>query len=451
MAEFSKYPAHSIGRLFLHNNRYGDDGVTHSNESIDPTRTYNNYNLKKGTVTDVQNRLSTLFKVKTTNESTIIGEMIVTLPKDVRSEDERDFFQAVFDFYCGDFREENIMNAVIHKDEKTPHIHIDFVPVLQGVPTFNGNRAKKALEDWKQSHNGEMPTERLCCKSLITREYLRMMHPRLSAFVKESIGYEVGILNGATANGNKTVQQLKLETLKKEVAELENQKERLADDVKNVLSLVQQFKLSENDFGLYPLIQKVADLENQNKVLKEIIARQGYTWKSEDLKAIQAKKYVPSVSATVNVYSGSLVNAEIEDNAVVVIELPNKVQRALPQQGLIDRDFDLARQIRMLQMLPEDSPPVIVRPARTSKRTYVFVKTDNTNQTVTNLFLLERRLRELDLTNRKVYMDRMDTDIYDFAKSILEKEQIKSVYFTNEQNSESKTKESYEHVIQENE
>ena len=40
MAEISKYKAHAVGRLFLHNLRKEDDGVTHSNEYIDPERTH---------------------------------------------------------------------------------------------------------------------------------------------------------------------------------------------------------------------------------------------------------------------------------------------------------------------------------------------------------------------------------------------------------------------------
>ena len=47
MAEFSKYHYHSVGSLFLHNNREQDDGVVHSNKEIDNSRTYLNYHFKK--------------------------------------------------------------------------------------------------------------------------------------------------------------------------------------------------------------------------------------------------------------------------------------------------------------------------------------------------------------------------------------------------------------------
>lgn len=68
MAQFSKYSPASIGRLFLHNNRMQNDGVVHSNESIDNERTYQNYHFKKGTPEDVKERLSEVFIAK--NETT---------------------------------------------------------------------------------------------------------------------------------------------------------------------------------------------------------------------------------------------------------------------------------------------------------------------------------------------------------------------------------------------
>ena len=138
MAEFSKYKAFSVGMLFTHNNRQKDDGIIHSNENIDNERTVYNYHLKKGSVEDVKKRLSEIYVGRKRKDAVVLGEMIVTLPKDVKKEDERDFFLSVFEFYCAEFGEKNIINAVVHKDEIQPHIHIDFVPVVEGI--FNKDR-----------------------------------------------------------------------------------------------------------------------------------------------------------------------------------------------------------------------------------------------------------------------------------------------------------------------
>lgn len=47
MAAFAKYKRDAAGRLLLHNNRAGDDGVTHENEEIDSERTHLNYYSKR--------------------------------------------------------------------------------------------------------------------------------------------------------------------------------------------------------------------------------------------------------------------------------------------------------------------------------------------------------------------------------------------------------------------
>lgn len=423
MAEFSKYGATSVGRLFLHNNRMSNDGVTHSNESIDKERTIYNYHLKRGSVSDVQKRLDEVFSQKRSN-ATVLGEIIVTLPQNVKASDERDFFQAVYDFYAQDFGEENIMNAVVHKDEKTPHLHLDFIPVVKmnGVPEMGRNH----YQDWIDEH-GEEPTEKLCCREKITRAYLSSMHHRLSDFVTEYLGYETAILNGATVNGNRTVLQLKADSLKKEIEEMERQKKHLGNEINSMLTVAKKHGIEKEDVGLYPLMQKIEDLANQNAVLRNIITRQSYPWKREDLEAIQAKKYVPSKSLPVSVFDGSLVDAEIDKNAVVIIELPNEVPRPLPQRKLIESDGDLERQARFVQ---SSTKAVMCRQSRTSERIYIFVKTDNTEQTMLNLLQMEKQLRELDLKNRRVYMDRIANDTFDFARSVLSQNGAETLYFT---------------------
>lgn len=444
MAEFSKYGAYSVGRLLLHNNRVENDGVQHSNESIDGSRTFYNYHFKKGTVADIQGRLSELFAIKKTG-TTVLGEMIVTLPKDVKKEDEREFFQAVYDFYCGDFGEENIMNAVVHKDEKQPHIHIDFIPVLKGEPHYTSVQGIRAIEEWKNTHGGSPPAERICCKDLITRKYLLEMHSRLSDYVKDYLGYEVEIQNGATVNGNRTVMQLKADTLKENIRRMENQQRHLNGDINAMLTLAKNNGIGESDIGLYPLLQKIEDLEHQNAVLRDIITRQGYAWKKEDLLAMQEKKYTSAKSIPVNVYDGSLVDVSIENNAVVVIELPDQIPRSSPQRKLMESDADLERQSKFVQ---SSAKQVMTRQSRVSDKIYLFIKTDSTKQTMENLLLMERQLRELDLRNRKVYMDRMETDAYDLARSILVKNQIETLYFTGRETVE-KSKGSEQSISQE--
>ncbi len=428
MADFSKYGATSVGRLFLHNNRMSGDGVHHSNESIDDERTVYNYHLKQGSVSDVQKRLSEIYTLKK-NNATILGEMVVTLPADVPREDERDFFEAVYDFYAQDLGEENIMNAVVHKDEKTPHLHLDFVPVVPMEETAETVKyAKDRYQEWIDTH-GHEPKEKLCCKDKISRSYMETMHQRLSDFVEERLGYRTGILNGATINGNRSVLQLKADTLRQEVEKLERQREHLGKEIQSMLTLAKNNGMSKDDVGLYPLMQKIEDLAHQNAVLKNVITRQGYSWKREELEDLKSKKYTPSKSVSVNIYDGKLIDADIDKNAILVIELPDKVSRPSPQKLLIEQDGDLERQAAFVS---SSAKQVMCRQSRVSDRIYLFVKTDTTQQTMENLLLLEKQLRELGEARkgRRIFMERISNDDYDVARNVLMKNDFEALYFT---------------------
>lgn len=321
MANFAKYTAYTVAKLLDHNNRLPDENRERANEDIDYERTMLNYHFKKGDVSDVKKRLSEVLVLKV-DRSVVIGEMIVTLPKNVKSEDEKSFFEAVYDFYCEDLGKENIINAVVHKDEVTPHIHIDFVPVIKGEVNFDA-RGSKMVEEYKRIH-GTNEVERLCCKELINRKYLNLMHQRLSAYVTERLGYETEILNGATANGNKTVSRLKLDSLHSEIETLKKQADGLKTEISQIHKIAKDWGINEYDIGLKPLIELVDDLEKQNHILREIIERKGYTYSSEELRIISKKKFKPSTTAKVSVLDGSLTQADIENNAVVVIEIPTK-------------------------------------------------------------------------------------------------------------------------------
>lgn len=103
----------------------------------------------------------------------------------------------------------------------------------------------------------------------------------MSEYVRKELGYEAEILNGATANGNKTVLQLKLNSLQEEVERKERMNEHLNEEIMKMHRMAERLGIRENDIGLLPLMAKLDDLENQNEVLREIIKRNGCTYSKE--------------------------------------------------------------------------------------------------------------------------------------------------------------------------
>lgn len=448
MASIKKFPAHSVGRLFLHNNREPDDGVEHSNEDIDNSRTENNYSLVRGTPQKLNDRLSQIFRTRVSDTDIVMAEVVVTLPQNVEedSPDERKFFEAVRDFYSEDFGEENVINAVVHKDEHRPHIHLDFVPTVTETSPHcqTGDMRYKANVQWLQEHGGKC--ERLCAKEAINRDYLQTMHERLSDYVAEKLGYEAEILNGATVNGNKKVLQLKADTLKEQVLMYEKRLELQKKEFEEMHNTAKKWGIGENDIELTPLLQKIDDLETKNAVLQEIISRNGYQYTRPDLDRLRRKKFTPSQSTKVSVFDGSLVNADFESNALIVVEFPKTPEGESPQQKLLDKNADLARQYKLTSFAP--SQPVSIKTSKVNDQMYIFIRpSENERKTIDVILELERHLREVEdeIKGRRIYIDKIESDKYDFLKSVLNSLDNPSNYYARrdltEKQGEEKTKE----------
>lgn len=229
MAHIEKFKASQVNGLLEHNSRTDKTRPhNHRNEDIDPTRTKDNYELHSSEGTAQQRhkaRLSQLHVMKR-DDVIVLDSLVVTLPQDVKPEDERKFFQSVYEFACEDYGKENIVNATVHKDETTPHIHLGFIPVVDG-----------------SRRNGE-PCKKVRHSALITRTYLDTMHTRLSEKVESDLGYRVSILNGATPNVSKTVAQLKAQKAEEQAKQAEQEAEELRRQVctlsERVINLTEQ-------------------------------------------------------------------------------------------------------------------------------------------------------------------------------------------------------------------
>ena len=429
MAEIKKFTSPAVKGVFIHANRTANDGHSHSNENIDLERTKNNYHLKTGSIEEWQKRRDDTFHIRRKNNVTFC-EAVVTLPNDMTERDineERKFFRSCYDFFSKDFGEDNIMYAVVHKDEITPHMHIGFIPVKEREVTF-GDYTRTAytnqLKEWVSKHNGELPKSVLMAKEVINREYLYTMHDRLQQHVDESLGYHTAVLNGATVHGNKTVLELKVKSLQEEKARLEESIEGYKDDAQNIKQTMNKIGITADQFELYPLLQQIDNLKEQNKALVDVLVRNNCSYKPNELRA---KEIIPAKSSKLNVYEGSLVNEQLPENAVVVVEIPKHKEES-PQQKLINADFDLRQMIAFAKNSDDD---VRVKKSRTSERTFVLIKTDdNEKNTVNNLIVMEQMLREVEnLQSRKIYMDRLASDRYDLAKSILASNNLQVAYF----------------------
>lgn len=210
-----KFRRCAVGHMLRHFNRCA---INFKNTDIDHTKSDLNYNLApKRDMLDIEYYKKRLSTVKCQNRSDVktLCDWIITLPKSISDEQEKRFFQKAYEFMTKRYCEENVISAWVHKDEAgRSHMHFAFIPVCVDK--------KKGIQ-------------KVSAKEVLTRMELKSIHREMAEHMKKEFGFDVGILNGATENGNKTVMELKSEELKEQINTLNKFKNQSIIDMANTI------------------------------------------------------------------------------------------------------------------------------------------------------------------------------------------------------------------------
>lgn len=203
MANLQKYTKSATGHLSKHFERGKDingDYIKFGNQDIDTEKSDLNYNLapEHNQIEFIRQRCSEV-QCLNRKDVNVMCSWVVTAPKNLGQAEEKVFFKNTYDFLANRYGEKNVISAYVHLDEKSPHMHFAFVPV--------------ALDKNKG-------IEKVSAKEVITRNDLQSFHADLEKHLERALGHEVDILNEATKEGNKSIDELKKGTAIKEVAEI---------------------------------------------------------------------------------------------------------------------------------------------------------------------------------------------------------------------------------------
>src|SRR5699024_11271204 len=73
-------------------------------------------------------------------------------------EEQKAYFQTALDFISERVGKQNILSAVVHMDERTPHMHLCFVPITPdnklSAKAILGNQ--KSLSEWQTAYHERM-------------------------------------------------------------------------------------------------------------------------------------------------------------------------------------------------------------------------------------------------------------------------------------------------------
>ncbi len=273
----------AVPMMERHNERKNKN---YSNKDIDLSRSHLNYHLKQIQSETYQRefeRIRTRQELKGNlrlhgeKQSTVMCEFLITSDSEffakLGAEKTKHFFKDAYDFVTAKVGgEQYVVSAVVHMDEKTPHMHVAFIPVVKGKDRKKQSCKRiNCSEFWKGRDS-----------------YARLQDEYFDFISYRSYDLERG-QKGSTSE-HLSVQDFKLKKTTEQILELTFQ---IADinaienvevkptllgnkvtlssaDFENLSSAAKKYatvKKSENE--LLELKEKCSSLENQNHVLKK--------------------------------------------------------------------------------------------------------------------------------------------------------------------------------------
>ena len=152
---FAKYKGPEIGHIESHNERTKEKYA--SNPDIDTSRSHLNFHLvspERKYRAEAEKQIATA-GCRTRSDSVRVVEVLVTASpeffKGKKKAEIKAYFQEALDFIQQHQNPRTIISAMVHMDEKTPHMHLCFVPLTEdkrlSAKEIVGN--KKKLTWWQ--------------------------------------------------------------------------------------------------------------------------------------------------------------------------------------------------------------------------------------------------------------------------------------------------------------
>ena len=152
---FAKYKGPEIGRIEAHDERTKETYA--SNPDVDTSRSRLNFHLVKphrSYRTEAEKQISEAGCRARKDSVRVVETLITASPEFFQGKKPREvkaFFEYALDFIQSKQSPETIIPAVVHMDEKTPHMHLCFIPLTEdgrlSAKDIVGNRKK--LTQWQ--------------------------------------------------------------------------------------------------------------------------------------------------------------------------------------------------------------------------------------------------------------------------------------------------------------
>lgn len=247
----AKFNSSAVRGIQIHDER--EKEVSHSNPDIDYSKTEENYTLKerpnKTYNQVIKERIESLeLKKAVRKDAVVMCSFVVTSDKDFFEKNgmlvEKDYFNKAYEFVKNKYGEENIISAEVHKDETTPHLHINFIPVTKD--------------------------NRLSAKSLFDRKSLKQLQDDFH----QQVSIEFGLERGGQEEHQKNIDKVtyKKEKVKNELHELEQIEKETAERKEVVLQRAMDMQ-ELHSYHSMDLMEKDIEKKSLFDTKKDIVER----------------------------------------------------------------------------------------------------------------------------------------------------------------------------------
>lgn len=159
---FAKYKGPEIGNIEAHNERTKEKYA--SNPDVDISRSKYNFHLiepQRKYRAEAERQIKEA-GCRTRSDSVRVVEALVTATPEFfqgkKKSEIRAYFQEALTFIQQNQDLKTIISAVVHMDEKTPHMHLSFCPITPegklSAKAFLGNQ--KSLSEWQTAYHERM-------------------------------------------------------------------------------------------------------------------------------------------------------------------------------------------------------------------------------------------------------------------------------------------------------
>lgn len=240
-----KIKSGAVGGIQSHNNR---EHEPKTNPDVDMSRSEDNYDLIPcdNYKRSIKEKLSNLVEGSRAirKDAVVVCNFIVTSDNETMdalgADRQREFFQDSVKWFSNRYGADRVLNATVHMDETTPHLHIGVMPITQDG--------------------------RLSAKAIFTKTEMKAIQTEFARDVGEKYGLERGV------EGSERTHLSEARFKEKKALEMANEHEAIAQEL-HVLAEDCKQELSEATRSLETVKQELSTMQNRKDTLQGEIER----------------------------------------------------------------------------------------------------------------------------------------------------------------------------------